>query len=189
MFYCPTQGNTVALPLPLPLSLFLPTPTRQLATPRCVCCCLSNFQLAAEYENFVWANLLYGILIVFAQLKLETETRLDSPRLAPTRGKHENSQRKTRNGKLRTAVVCWKFNELMNFQRTSQGDNGEGGGTTAAPEQVAWLRAYLLLDRHLPQLSINYERNWSALDMPVPLAVCLAVRLSACVCACVCVQI
>lgn len=79
---------------PLPFSLFLPTPTRQLATPRCVCCCLSNFQLAAEYENFVWANLLYGILIVFAQLKLETETRLDSPRLGEST--------KTRSGKLET---------------------------------------------------------------------------------------
>lgn len=76
------------------LSLFPPTPTRQLATPRCVCCCLSNFQLAAEYENFVWANLLYGILIVFAQLKLETETRLDSPRLGEST--------KTRSGKLET---------------------------------------------------------------------------------------
>lgn len=71
----PRKLCTVIHPISRSLSLFAspcrPLPA-ELATPRRVCCCLSNFQLAAEYENFVWANLLYGILIVFAQLKLET---------------------------------------------------------------------------------------------------------------------
>lgn len=79
----------------LSLYFFLSPPSPQLATPRCVCCCLSNFQLAAEYENFVWANLLYGILIVFAQLKLETETRLESRKARKLAA--ENSKRKAEN--------------------------------------------------------------------------------------------
>lgn len=72
----------------------LPTPTPHLppAWPRLAVSVVASLisSLAAEYENFVWANLLYGILIVFAQLKLDSG------------GAQRVESSKTRSGKLET---------------------------------------------------------------------------------------
>lgn len=63
------------LPLPFSLSRFLHIPST--THPNHPLSVASNFQFAGrEYEKFALANLLYGILIVFAQLKLGTGNSL-----------------------------------------------------------------------------------------------------------------
>lgn len=94
-----SHPSLTLIPTPTPT----PTPTSRLGWPRLAVSVVASLisSLAAEYENFVWANLLYGILIVFAQLKL---SEWKARKLAAENSKRKRKTERTEN--WGTAVVC-----------------------------------------------------------------------------------